>query len=135
MPALKNFTRRAAGRFWKTGQKCGFRQVQLRRRFPKIASRGSLDTIGAAPEINLVKIQRENVLLGQILLDTGGQYRLFDFSGKFALRGQEQRLYDLLGDGTAALLYFAGFDVFQRGPDNTPGIDSLMLEKFIILGG
>ena len=52
------------GEFGQSGQHGGLRQGQLLNRFVEIDLRGSRETVGALPEIDLVEVQFQNLVFG-----------------------------------------------------------------------
>ncbi len=86
------------GCFGEAGQHGHFGQVELLNIFAEICLGSDLNTVGATAEINLVQIEVENLVLGELLFHPLGQNGLLDLAGKFLFRGQEHRFGHLLGD-------------------------------------
>ena len=114
----------AAGRLGQTGQNGAFGQIQIFNRFIEVVLGRRLDPVGPVPQVDLVQIKIEYILLAEGLGDPIGQDGLLEFALVAALRGQEKGFGDLLGDGAAALDDLAGFDIFEKCPHNTDKIDA-----------
>ena len=80
-----------------------FRQRQVPGAFPEIPLGGGLDAVGAVAEIDVVQIEGDDLLLGQIPVDLVGEERLLDLPHVALLRGEVEGLGDLLGDGASPL--------------------------------
>ena len=76
------------------------------------AGRG-LHAVGMLPQIDIVEVGLEDVVLADGVFQPVGQDGLLHLAGVAAFRTQQELLDDLLGDGAAALLTAAGGLVAQ----------------------
>ena len=84
-------------RLHQTGQHGRFRQRQFTRALVEIASRRSLDTIGARTEIDAVHIELEQFVLAVVSLQPEGEDRLLDLARGGTLLGEEQVSWPVAG--------------------------------------
>src|SRR5262249_23650219 len=75
---------------------------QFVQRLVPIGLSGGGDPIGARPEINLVEIKLEDLLLGEGALDANSKDRLLELALHGLVAAQKEILGDLLGDGRGA---------------------------------
>ena len=113
--------RRALGQ---TRQQRGFLQSQLLRRLAEIKLRRGLESVHAVPEKNLVRIEREDLRLGETALDLDGQHRLLHLALTAAIGRQKKIARELHGQGRSALHLAAGLDVAIGRADDPPEIDA-----------
>src|SRR5207302_1011688 len=103
--AFRIFQRRKT--IWTADQSCedrGFGEIQLRRAFAKVSLRGCFDSITAGAEINPVYIKLENLLLGELTLDSKCHHRFEHFPAKRAPTEWKAVSGKLLGDAAGAFL-------------------------------
>jgi hypothetical protein len=118
-----------------TGQHGGFRNRQLPRRFSEIALRRGFDAVGARAEIDAIKIELENLRLGEFVFEPQRKHHFLQFARDRALLGQEQILGELLGDGRSALGGAAAQNVADGGAQDAPWIDTVMGVEAAVLDG
>ena len=111
-----------------------FRQRQRTCRLVEIAAGGSLDTVGAATEIDAVEIELENVLFRQAHLEPDGEQQLLELAPQGALGREKQVLGQLLGERRAALHVAAGAQVGEACPEQADGVEPPVIEEAAILG-
>ena len=116
------------------GHHGAFGQGQVFHRFAEINLGRSARSIGPFPQVNLVQIQEEDLVLGEIALDPLRQDGFLDFSGVAPFGGEEEGFGDLLGDRAPPLNHFEGFDIAESGSQNPPVVDSPVLEEPGVLG-
>jgi len=83
--------------------------------------------VGAGPHVDLVQIDVEDLVLGELLFHAGGENRLFQLAGKLLLRGEEHGFGHLLGDGGSPLLLAHVNDVLDYRPGNSQVVYPLVL--------
>ena len=117
------------------GQRGHFGDAQLVQGLAEIHLGRGADAVGALPEEDLVDVQREDLLLGELGLH---QQRNVDFAHlalHVAPRGQKHVARHLHGDGARALANAAGFEIGHGRPQNSLPINAMMPEEAIVLGG
>ena len=87
------------------------------------------------PQVDLVQVQLEDVLLVRAPFEHEGEQRLLQLALHRTLGGQEEILAELLGDGAAALHVALGPEVPHRGPRDAEGIEPGVGEEAAILDG
>src|SRR5690606_34230159 len=92
-----------------TRDHCHLRQVQLAHGLAVIHLGCGFDAVSAMPEIDLVDVKFENLVLAELALDLQGQEDLGDLAREAALAGEEEVLRHLHGDGAAAGLDLPAF--------------------------
>ena len=100
-------------------------EVDLRRRG---------EAVGALAEEDLVDVELEDLVLGQVGLDLPGEQDLAELAGDRLLAGQEEVAGDLHGDRAGALLG-AGREVGERGARDAQIVDAAVLIEALVLGG
>src|SRR5205085_9173880 len=89
----------------------------------------------AAAEVNLVAVEREDVLLRHPALDDGGERGLVELAAERALRRQVRVLDELLRDGRAALLEVLIYVApAQGGAGDAPEVYGAVLEEAAVFG-
>ena len=116
------------------GQQGRFRQGQLAGGLAEIGLRRAVDAIGAGPEIDAVQIELEDFVLGEHLLQLIGQQHLLQLALHNPIRGEEQALGQLLGQGRGALAGAAGAPVGPGGPADALQVDGPVLVEAPVLG-
>ena len=86
------------------------------------------------PEVDLVQVHRQDLVLRVPLLDLDREEDLVDFPGERLLRRQEDQLRELLRDGGGALLEAAGGEVAQRGSADADDVDAAVVVEARVLG-
>ena len=113
----------------------GLRERQLVHGFAVIVERGGSDAVIAEAEINLVEIELEDLLFRVGRLDAQREQHLLDLAVVGLLRGQQEILRDLLGDGRGALLPAAlTREIGDDGARDAFGVDTVMREEILVLG-
>jgi hypothetical protein len=86
-------------------------------------------------EVDLVEIQLEDVLLVRAPFEDEGEKGLLGLAPEALLRGEEEVLHQLLGDGAAALDVRLRLDVADGGAHDAEGIEPGMGEEAPVLDG
>ena len=85
------------------GQEGALGHGQLVQRLAQIHLCRRTETVGTVPQVNLVHVELQDVVLGQLSFHAPGQQRLFEFALQRAARGQKEVARNLLGDGGRTL--------------------------------
>ena len=99
---------------------------------------GGVDAVGAAAEIDLVEVQLENLVLGELALHRHRQDRLANLAARGIAVVEEDRPRQLLRDGGRALKAAVGVAVLPCKVDRAGqplGIDTKMRAVAAILDG
>src|SRR3954470_10880210 len=121
-----------AGRFRQACEKRCFLQHQIRRRFFEVELGGRLKAIDAVAEIDLIRVECENLLLGETTLNLDGQQSFLNFSVKRAVGGKEQVTGKLHGQRGRALNSTPGKNVSVGGAGDAPNINSPVTVKVLV---
>ncbi|MNZ35861.1 hypothetical protein D3C78_532680 [compost metagenome] len=124
----------ARGCLGQAGDHRHLRQAHVADRLAVVHLRGGIDAVGAVAQVDLVHVQLEDLVLGQLALDLQGQQNLVGLAREAALAGEEEVLRHLHGDGTAAGLDMAGFHQLGRGAHQAAGVDTIVVEEIVVLG-
>jgi len=125
---------KAAGRLGQTGQHGALGQGQFGGVLVKIGARGRLDPVSAGPEVNLVEIEIQNLVLAQGVVDAISKDGFLQFADVGLFRGKEERLDHLLGDGTSALDNLPRLKVLERCSNDPRQIDPAVFIETHIFG-
>ncbi len=107
-------------------------------RLVEIDQRGRSNAVGAQPEIDLVQIELEDLLLGIGALNLQRQQRLLDLALERDLVGQKEVLGDLLGDGRRALRTPAravGLQIEHAGAHDALEVEAVVLVEILVFRG
>ncbi len=106
-PALGRFRvlerRVGRGRLGQPGEQGGLGEAQPGDRLAEEGARGRLHSEGAVAEVDLVQVHLEDAVLRVAPLELQREYRLLELALEALVRGEEEHLGELLGDGAAAL--------------------------------
>ena len=118
-----------------TRQQRRFRNRKLTRGFVEVGLGRFADPPGARAEVDLIQIQIEDLVFGEVALDLSRQHHLAELARE-APFGAEQHLLDQLhGDRAGALLDAAGADVHPGGAQDRHIVDPTVLEEVAVLRG
>ena len=84
------------------GDERRFLERQILCRLSEVQPRGRLDAVDAVPEVHLVAVEREDLVLRVALLDLDREDRFLDLALPGLLVGQEQLARELLGQRAGA---------------------------------
>ena len=111
------------------------RDAHVLGRFPEVVARRLLDPVAPVPEVDVVQIELEDVVLLQLLLQASREQRLADLASVGTLRVEEEVLDHLLRDGGAPLLRAAGAQVDDERAEDAVVVEPLVLVETRVLGG
>ena len=93
------------------------------------------EAVGALPEVDLVDVELEDLVLGEARLDLEGEQHLVELAGERLFLGQEEVARDLHGDGARALAHAARDEIGQRRPRHADVVHAAVLVEALVLGG
>ncbi|MNP11062.1 hypothetical protein D3C76_1032350 [compost metagenome] len=108
------------------------RQADVANRLAVIHLRRRFDAVGTVAQIDLVDVELEDFVLGQLSFDLQGQEDLGGFAREAAFAGQEEVLRHLHGDGAAAGLDMAAFHQLSGGAHQAAGIDTVVVGEVVV---
>ena len=111
----------------------GLGQGQFVDRLVEIIERRGRDPVIAQPEIDLVQVELQDLLLGVGRLDPEGEQRLLDLAVVGALVRQQEVLGYLLRDGGSALQMLA-LELREGGTGDTLEVDAVVGVEVLVLG-
>jgi hypothetical protein len=100
--------------------------AELARLAAEVAFRCGFDAEGTGAHVHAVEIDREDLVLGELLFEAQRQQGFADLAAVGALRRQEQIARDLLGDGGRALGIAALTQVLHQRARDADGVDAEM---------
>ena len=124
------------GSLWQDRQIRHLLGRQVGDRLAEICLRRGLDAVGIPPEEDLVEVQLEDLLLGELRLDPPRQYRFLQFARDRHLAVLEQVLCQLLRDRRCADGPLVGAERADVGPHRAHDagiIEAAMLEEGLVL--
>ena len=124
--------------FRETGERRGFGQREAADALAKEIPAGGFDTVRAVAQVDHVQVGLEDLLLGEVGLETAGQLQLDQFATEAALAGEMREKgvsHHLHGDGTEALPEAQGGEVAQGGTAGAPPIHAAVIVEPPVLGG
>ncbi len=125
----------AGGVLGKAGQEGGFGQGQGLDRPPEQELALRLHPVVAVAEVDLIAVEGEDLLLGEVLLDLEGEDDLLDLPLGSLLGREEEQPRELHGEGGEALAVAAGAEVGEGGSRHAPHVDPDVLPEVRILHG
>ena len=125
----------ARRRLGQPGQHGELGQRKILHRLAEIGACGGLEAVGALAEVNLVDVELENLVLGEVVLDLHRQHRLGQFARHGLFIRQEEIARHLHGDGGGAFLDAPGQQVRTCRAQHAEGIDAAVRVKALVLGG
>ena len=111
------------------------RERQVLRMFAEVEPRRRLDAVRAVAEVNLVRVQLEDLVLGEVLFDLDREQRLVDLAAPALLRRQEDQFGELLCQRRRALDLLAGDEVLESGAQDRLRADPAVLVKVGVFRG
>ena len=108
---------------------------ELRDRAPVVDLRRGPDPVGALAEEDLVDVELQDLLLGELALDLQREEDLVELADVRLLAGEEEVPGHLHGDGAAPRPLLPGADEVQHGAGQTLPVDPGMLEEPVVLAG
>ena len=83
----------------------------------EVELRGGLEAVHAAAQVDLVAVEREDLLLGEGALDLDGEVGFLDLAQGGAIGGKEQVAGQLHGQGGGALGAAVGAQIVDQRAD------------------
>ena len=114
----------AARRLRQAGEQRRLGERQLRDLLAEVLVRGRGDAVGAGAEIDLVQVEVEDLVLRELPLEAKREDDLLHLALVAPLRGQQQRLHDLLRDRAAALHDLPGEHVVEERAHDALEVDA-----------
>ena len=127
--------RQAGGRARQGGEDGGLGKGQLLRRLAEIGLGRGGQAIGALAEIDAVQIELQHLVLGQDVLELGGERDLLHLAAQGLVGRQEEVAGQLLADGRAALDRMAGLQVDRQGAQGAARVHGAVLVEPPVLDG
>ena len=124
-----------AGGLGESGQHGRFRKRNVLRTLSEIPLGSRLDAVGSVTQVDVVQVQGDDLLLGQIPVDLVGEKRLLDLPHVTLLRGKIEGFCDLLRDRASPLNDPARLEVFKKGTRHALHVEPLVLEEARIFCG
>ena len=132
---LRMLVRRVArGRGHQACEHRGLARVELGRRLAEVVESGSFNSVISRAEVNVVDVQLEQLLLGELALETQCENGFAHLTNVASLVAREQVLDDLLRDRRTTLVHTALHVVACERTNDTGGIDAAMCKKPAIFG-
>ncbi len=126
--------REALGRLDQPGDHRRFTHRELRHALAEVEARGLLHPVAAVPEVDLVQVEVEDLVLAEVPFQAPRQHQLLHLASEVALRAEEEGLHHLLGDGGAAAVGVALQDVLHRAARDGEVVHPLVLVEMGVLG-
>ena len=128
--------RRELGRrLEQAGEHRRFGEVHVARRLVEIELRRRVDAERAAAHVGAVKVELQDVPLGEARFEPEGEKELLELAVERALEGEKEVLGELLGERRAALHGLARPDVLHEGARGAEEVDAEVLEEAPVFGG
>ena len=121
-------------RHGKTCDRSGFANGELVEFLAEVDLRGRGKAVGTLTEIDLVEIDLENLVLGEMALDLVGHGHFIELARVRALGTQKEVTGHLHGDGRAALTSASRENVGERSAGNAHEFDAGVLVKTVVFG-
>src|SRR5438034_3563633 len=125
-------------RLGKRRQRGRFRDVQLRRVFAEVDLRGGLHTVGAGAEVDLVQVQLQDRVFGEVALDLDGDARFLQLTRELLLAAdlvREDVAGELHADRREALRIAEREQVRLKGAEHPQIIYAVVRVETLVLGG
>ena len=111
------------------GQDSGFRKVQLRGVFPEVGEGRGLNSVTTGAEVDPVNVQFQNLLLGEVVLDTQRHHRFQKFPAESPTPERQAIASELLGDATRTLFSRSAQYVLDQSAADPAPVNTPMFEK------
>ena len=108
-------------------------ETELRDRAPVVDLRRGPDPVGALAEKDLVDVELEDLVLGELPLDLQGEEDLVELADVGLLPGEEEVPGHLHGDGAAPRPLLPGTNEVQHGAGQALPVDPGVLEEPVVL--
>ncbi|CAB3641830.1 hypothetical protein LMG26685_02008 [Achromobacter mucicolens] len=125
---------KARGRLGNAGQHGGFGRRDFRQRLAEVRAGGGRKPIGAMTQIDLVHVELEDLVLGELGFNLERQQQFIELARVGLLRRQIEVARNLHRDRAAALGLGALDDVGQHGACNAHPVDAAVAVETVVLG-
>ena len=110
------------------------RQAGVTNRLAIVDLGRGLDAVGAVAQVDLVDVQLEDFILGQLAFDLQRQQDFGGLAGKAAFAGEEEVLRHLHGDGAATRLNVSTFYQLRGCTHQAAGVYAVVVGEIIVFG-
>ena len=118
--------------FRQAGQHRGFIQAEPLGGLAEVVFGRGLKSVDAVPQVNLIGVEGEDLLLGESALDLNRQERFLDFAVPGPVGRKKKIAGQLHGEGGSTLHFAARFDIAIGRPYDAPNVDPPMpVEVFV----
>ncbi len=115
------------------GEHRGLRERHILEVLAEIDARGGREAVGALPQVDLVHVELENLVLAQRGLDLVGEQHLVDLARVGLLAREEEVAGDLHRDRARALCAFTAREIGDSRAQHALDIDAAVLVVAVIL--
>ena len=117
------------------GNQRRFLEGEILGRLAEVEARGRLHPVDAVPEVHLIAVEGEDLVLRVALLDLDGENRFLDLPLPRFLVGEEQLAGELLGERAGAGGHPSFDDVLDERDDDARDAEAEVLLEGGVLGG
>ncbi|CAB3708911.1 hypothetical protein LMG1231_03023 [Achromobacter denitrificans] len=125
----------ARGGLGDAGQHGGFGRGHLGQGLAEIGARGGGEAVGAVAQVDLVHVELQDLVLGELRFDLEGQQQFVELARIGLFRRQVEVARHLHGDRAAALGLGLLDDVGQHGARHAHPVHAAVAVEAVILGG
>ena len=123
------------GALGQAGQQRGLGQVQIFGVLGEVELRCGLEAVHAAAEINLVAVEREDLLLGEGALDLDGEIGFLHLAGGGAIGGEKKIARQLHGQRGSALGAAVGAEIVPERAGDAEDVDAPVRFEVLVFDG
>jgi len=120
---------------WQSSQQRGLREIELRHLLAEVGSGRIADAVRAVPQIGVVQVDQQDLVLAETALHLEGQQHLPELAAPGALGREQHVLHHLLGDGARSLFDAAAAQVRPGGAQDGRDVEAGVLEEVCVLAG
>ena len=124
----------ARRRLGNAGQHGGLGRRHFRQRLAQVGARGGREAVGAVAQVDLVHVERQDLVLAKLGLDLEGQQQLVELARVGLFRRQVEVARHLHGDGAAALALGALDHVGQDRARHAHPVHAAVAVETVVLG-
>src|SRR6185437_12514231 len=111
------------------------RQCEIARMFGEVGLGAGFEAVRAAAEVDLIRVKREDLLLGKVALDLQREEDLLQLASVGLLRGEEEVARELHGDGGCPLRALVGVQVGVRRTNDSNEVHAAVRLEVLVLDG